>query len=120
MTSNRKADHERLNRMLSFYSPLQRVKEEDRNLLLLTERMTRTMHNDLRNKTDQFSSAIRMLKALNPLEVMERGFSIVYKEGNVANSVSGLKTGEILQVRMQDGSVQTVIQSIEMKEEEEN
>ena len=120
LTSNRKADHDRLNRMLSFYSPMQRVKEEDRNLSLLTERMTRSMQNDLRNKTDQFSSAIRMLKALNPLEVMDRGFSIVYKEGNVANSVSGLKIGETLQVRMQDGSVQTVIQSIELKEEEEN
>ncbi len=120
LTSNRKADHDRLNRMLSFYSPMQRVKEEDRNLSLLTERMTRSMQNDLRNKTDQFSSAIRMLKALNPLEVMDRGFSIVYKEGNVANSVNGLKIGETLQVRMQDGSVQTVIQSIELNEEEEN
>ena len=61
-------------------------------------------------KTDQFSSAIRMLKALNPLEVMDRGFSIVYKEGNVANSVNGLEIGETLQVRLQDGTVETVSQ----------
>lgn len=119
LTTNRKADHDRLDRMLSFYSPLQRVKEENRNLALSTERMSRAMQNDLRNKTDQFSSAIRMLKALNPLEVMERGFSIVYKEGNVANSVIGLEIGETLQVRLHDGTVDAEIKTIMMKDKEE-
>lgn len=119
LTANRKADHDRLDRMLSFYSPLQRVKEENRNLSFLTERMSRSMQNDLRNKADQFSSAIRMLKALNPLEVMERGFSIVYKEGNVAKSVSGLKVGETVQVRLHDGTVGAEIKSITMKDKEE-
>lgn len=120
LTANRKADHDRLNRMLAFYSPLQRIKEEDRNLTLFTERMTRAIQNDLRNKTDQFTSAIRMLKALNPLEVMDRGFAIVYKEGTVTNSVSSLEVGETLQVRLQDGTVETKIKSIKMKDEEEN
>lgn len=120
LTANRKADHDRLDRMLSFYSPLQRIKDEDRNLSLLTERMKRAMQNDLRNKAEQFSSAIRMLKALNPLEVMERGFSIIYKEGTVANSVIGLEIGETLHVRMQDGTVESEIKSITMKDEEEN
>lgn len=120
LTANRKADHNRLDRMLSFYSPLQRIKEEDRNLLVVNERMKRAMQSELRNKTEQFSSAIRMLKALNPLEVMERGFSIAYKEGTVANSVIGLEIGEMLQVRMQDGIVESEIKSITMKDEEEN
>jgi len=120
LTANRKADHDRLNRMLSFYSPLQRIKEEDRNLSLFTDRMTRAIQSDLRNKGDQFTSAIRMLKALNPLEVMDRGFAIVYKEGTVTNSVLGLEVGETLQVRLQDGTVDTEIKSITMKDEEEN
>ena len=119
LTANRKSEHDRLNRMLSFYSPLQKIKEEDRNLLLLTERLSRVIQNDLRNRNDQFSSAIRMLKALNPLDVMDRGFSIVYKDGNVANSVKAIEIGETLQVKMQDGAVETVVKSIIRKEEEE-
>ncbi|HEX5563807.1 MAG TPA: exodeoxyribonuclease VII large subunit [Sporosarcina sp.] len=120
LTANRKADHHRLDRMLSFYSPMQRIKEEDRNLSLLKERMTRATQNELRNKNDRFGSAIRMLKALNPLEVMERGFSIVYKEGNVMNSVNGLGIGDTLKVQLQDGTVETEIKSITLKDEEEN
>ncbi|MFS0689703.1 exodeoxyribonuclease VII large subunit [Sporosarcina sp. 179-K 8C2 HS] len=120
LTANRKAEHARLDRMLSFYSPLQRIKEENRNVLILTERTTRAMQNNLRNKSDQFGSAVRMLKALNPLEVMDRGFSIVYKDGNVANSVNDLDIGETLLVRLQDGTVETEIKSIKKKDEEEN
>ncbi|WP_432358662.1 exodeoxyribonuclease VII large subunit [Sporosarcina sp. UB5] len=119
ITANRKAEHDRLNRMLSFYSPLQRVKEENRTLSILTERMTRTMQNELKNRADTFGSTIRTLKALNPLNVMERGFSITYKDGNVSNSVVGLTVGDTLHVRLKDGTVETEVKSITMKDEEE-
>lgn len=120
LTAKRKVDHDRLDRMLTFYSPMQRIKEENRNLSLLKERATRALQNEVRNKNDRFSSAIRMLKALNPLEVMERGFSIVYKEGYVANSVSGLEVGDRLSIRLQDGIVESEIKSIMLNDEEEN
>lgn len=120
LTANRKAEHDRLNRMLSFYSPAQRIKEEGRKTDIAVQRMTRAMHNDLRKHFDQFNSAIRMLKALNPLDVMERGFSIMYKEGNVANSVKQLEVGETVQVRLQDGTIETKIKSIKMNDEGDN
>ncbi|MCG7345170.1 exodeoxyribonuclease VII large subunit [Sporosarcina sp. ACRSL] len=120
LTASRKADHDRLTRMLSFYSPIQRIKDENRNLLVLSERLTRAAQNELRNRNEQFNSTIRMLKALNPLEVMDRGFAIVYKAGNVTNSVDGLKIGETLKVRLQDGTVETEIKKITMTDEEEN
>lgn len=120
LTANRKAEHDRLQRMLSFYSPLQRIKEEGRKTDMAVERMTRAMHNDLRKQFDQFNSAIRMLKALNPLDVMERGFSIIYKEGNVANSVKQLEVGETVQVRLQDGTIETKIKAITMNDEGDN
>lgn len=120
LTANRKAEHDRLQRMLSFYSPVQRIKEEGRKTDMAVERMTRAMHNDLRKQFDQFNSAIRMLKALNPLDVMERGFSIIYKEGNVANSVKQLEVGETVQVRLQDGMIETKIKAITMNDEGDN
>lgn len=119
LTANRIAEHARLNRMLSSYSPSQRIREGSRNTSLLTERMTRAMRNELRNRTDQFASTIRMLKALNPLDIMDRGFSIVYKDGNVANSIETLEVGDTVHVQLQDGSLETEIKFIKMKDKEE-
>ncbi|MHC8516935.1 exodeoxyribonuclease VII large subunit [Sporosarcina sp. ITBMC105] len=120
LTATRVAEHSRLAKMLAFYSPNVRIKEESRSTTLLTERLTRAMQIELRNKTDHFTASLRMLKALNPLEVMDRGFSIVYKEGNVAKSVNTLTVGDQLTVQLQDGTLQTEIQSIQLKEKEED
>ncbi|WP_339250491.1 exodeoxyribonuclease VII large subunit [Sporosarcina sp. FSL W8-0480] len=119
ITKNRKLKHERLEGMLSFYSPLQRIKEEGRNIDFLTERMTRSIQSDMRKNNDEFNSIIRMLRALNPLDVMERGYSIVYKEGNVINSVKSLEEGSTVQVRLQDGTVEADIKSIKINDKED-
>ncbi|MDN4607779.1 exodeoxyribonuclease VII large subunit [Sporosarcina highlanderae] len=120
ITVNRKANHERLERMLSFYSPIQRIKEESRNIDLFSERLTRTMQIEMQKNSNKFNSIIRMLKALNPLDVMDRGFSIVYKEGNVVNSIENLEVGGTVQVRMQDGTLEADIKSIMLKYKEDN
>ena len=39
-----------------------------------------------------------MLKALNPLTIMERGYSIVYQNEEVANSVKSLEVGGNIQI----------------------
>lgn len=112
LTVNRRAEQARLERMLLFYSPEQKIREGTRNRHLLTERLTRSIQHELRNKNDRFGTSIRMLKALNPLDIMDRGFSIVYKDGNVANSVEDLSVGEQIQVRVQDGVLDAEIKAI--------
>ncbi|WOV88887.1 exodeoxyribonuclease VII large subunit [Sporosarcina oncorhynchi] len=112
LTVNRKAEHERLQRMLLFYSPEQKIKDGTKNASLLTERLTRSILQELRTKKDRFETSIRMLKALNPLDIMDRGFSIVYKDGNVSNSIEDFITGEQIQVRVQDGVLDAEIKSI--------
>ena len=85
----------------------------------LTERLTRTVQQDVRMQSDRFQASVRMLKALNPLNVMERGYSIVYQKNEVANSVKLLEVGENIQIRLQDGTVEATIQSITTNDKEE-
>ncbi|MCZ2260112.1 exodeoxyribonuclease VII large subunit [Sporosarcina sp. G11-34] len=120
ITSRRTFELSKLSGMLSSYSPAQRVREETRTITLLTERLTRVVQQDLRMQTDRFSSSVRMLKALNPLNVMERGYSIVYKDGNVANSVTSLSVGTEINVRLQDGTVEATVQKISTNDKEES
>ncbi len=60
-----------------------------------------------------------MLKALNPLTIMERGYSIVYQKDEVANSVKSLEVGGNIQIRLQDGTAEATVQTITMNEGEE-
>ena len=119
LTVNRKAELERLQRMLLYYSPEQKIKDGAKNTSLLTERLTRSIQQELRTKKDKFETSIRMLKALNPLDIMDRGFSIVYKDGNVSNSIEDFTTGEQIQVRVQDGVLDAEIKSIRTNVEED-
>lgn len=119
ITGYRKSQHQRLSSMLSSFSPEQRIKEGHRSIAVLTERLTRGVHQDVRIRSDRFHSSVRMLKALNPLTVMERGYSIVYQDNEVAKSVRALEVGGNIQIRLQDGTVEAAVQSITMNEGEE-
>ena len=109
----------RFTSMLASYSPMQQVKEQSREVLSLTDRLTKTMQHDFRMHTDRFSSSVRMLQALNPLSIMERGYSIVYQEGHVTKSAKSLQTGSDIQVQLQDGTVNATVQSVELDDKGE-
>lgn len=119
ITGHRLSQYQRLNSMLSTFSPEQRIKKGHRNIVALTERLTRGVHQDVRIQSDRFHASVRMLKALNPLTIMERGYSIVYQNNEVANSTKSLEVGGNIQIRLQDGTVEAMVQKITLHEGEE-
>lgn len=119
LTTRPKSELQRLHSLLTFYAPEKQIKEGCRLVDVLTERLTRAAYQQLRGKDESFKSAIRMLQALNPLAVMDRGFSILYQNGKVANSVQQLEVGDEIEIRLQDGVVEANIQSVTAKNGEE-
>ncbi len=120
ITGHRTSELQRVSSMLSSFSPDQRIKEGHRNVSALTERLTRAVHQDVRIRSDRFHASVRMLKALNPLTIMERGYSIVYQNNEVANSVKTIEVGTNIQIRLQDGTAEATVQSIKMNDGEGN
>lgn len=120
ITGRRASDLHRLSAMLSSFAPDQRIKEEGRNVTVWTERLSRSVHHDVRLKHERLQTAVRMLTALNPLHIMERGYSIVYQNGVVAKSVKSMDIGATLQIRLQDGTVEATVQSMTMNDREES
>ena len=102
----------RLTGMLSTYSPMQNLNEQKREVTALTNRLSRTIQHDFRMHAERFSSSVRMLKALNPLDIMERGYSIVYQQENVINTVNSLDIGTEVQIQLQDGTVTATVNSV--------
>ena len=70
-------------------------------------------------RSDRFHASVRMLQALNPLTIMERGYSIVYKNSEVINSAELLEVGKEIRIRLQDGTAEATVQSIKISDGEE-
>ncbi len=61
------------------------------------------------NKKTLLSSIKQKIEALNPLSILDRGYSVVSKEGVIINSVSSLNKGDVVVIRLKDGEIQAQI-----------
>ena len=49
---------------------------------------------------------------LNPINLLNKGYSIVTKDNSAVGSVTNIDTGDIIEVRMSDGTVECQVESI--------
>ena len=55
---------------------------------------------------------VAKLEALNPLSVLSRGYSVLTKNNKTISSVDLLKNGDIISIRLKDGSVEAITERI--------
>ncbi|AZB43528.1 exodeoxyribonuclease VII large subunit [Bacillus sp. FJAT-42376] len=80
--------------------------------------LTREMSQILAGKQKEFQHSLEKLNALNPLRIMERGYSLVYKEDRLIKSVNGTSEGDKVTVRLQDGTLLCeVMEKVERNDE---
>lgn len=106
----------RLQSQLQQYSPISRMDYNKKELDGLKNRLMNTAKQDLGKHQDRFTSTLRILSSLNPLHVIERGYAIVYQKDAVQKSAAQLKKGDLIQVKMQDGTVQATVESVKQGE----
>lgn len=79
---------------------------------LLDERKHR-LHELLKIQTELKSAELRTkisaLDNLSPTKIMMRGYSLVYKDDKLIHSVSELKTGDNISVKLHDGEIEAAI-----------
>lgn len=96
---------ENISRIISRLSPSVRIESN-------TEKYTKTFASIKKDfsaviaaKEMQLKNTKELLNAFNPLKTLERGYSIVYKDGAVVSSAAEIKTGDIFTVKMSDGEL---------------
>ncbi|GKV68119.1 exodeoxyribonuclease 7 large subunit [Sporosarcina sp. NCCP-2716] len=116
---NRKNQHaEHWQSRLQYVSPLVRLQNSLKATSSSEERLTRAISQIAGRKQEQYITRLRMLQALNPLNVMDRGFSIIYKEGRMVKSVEGMVPGDTVDITLQDGTATAEIRSLTQNREE--
>ncbi|REB10062.1 exodeoxyribonuclease VII large subunit [Sporosarcina sp. BI001-red] len=110
--------YSQINSRFQYVSPAVQLQQLSKESVRAEERLLRAMRQALGGKQDRFLTGIRMLQALNPLSVMERGFTIVYKEGDLVKNAGSLTPGDRVEINLQDGTAIAEIQTIESLKEE--
>jgi exodeoxyribonuclease VII large subunit len=89
---------------------MNRSKEAHQALL---KKLNREMSSIINIKYAQFNESIAKLNALSPLKVMDRGYSLVYQEGNLIKSINQIEEGQMLKVQLKDGQLDCKVHGVE-------
>ncbi len=101
---------------LKYGSPLSRIRARRQDSLRLEEQLQEHMDRILRKKRHELDLYIERMRGLSPLDKLKSGFSYVEDErGQNLRSVRGVRAGQPLTIRMQDGSI--AAQVTEVREE---
>jgi exodeoxyribonuclease VII large subunit len=90
-------------------SPQMKLEKSERMLSDLTVRAENVIKSRWIYAERVLTEKYSKLTALNPLNVLSRGYSLVYKDGKAVSSVNELQTDDLIEVKFADGSKQAVI-----------
>lgn len=64
-------------------------------------------------KRNDYHHLIQLLDAYSPLKILNRGYSVILKEGKAIHSVDDLAIGDMIDIRLNDGFIKANIQTKE-------
>lgn len=98
-----------INRSLKYFIPEYQQRVDD-----LTDSLKRNLELILKEKRQQFELGISRLQALNPLDILRRGYSISVKlpSQDILKDARSLRVGDYINTRLHKGSFFSVIKEI--------
>ena len=80
---------------------------------MLSDRLTRAFTTELNSKKAEMAAAAGKLSALNPMSVISRGYSAVYKSsGKLVKSVNDVSVGDKIEFNTIGGSVGCTVDEV--------
>ncbi len=99
-------------RTLTANSPLGLIQQLQQQLENQTHRYRHSVQSTVTSARSQLAELSRGLNAVNPLQVLARGFSITRNQsGDILKNASSVKSGETLISQLSDGSVESVVKT---------
>ena len=95
------------------------LKDRRQQLERLTPRLDAWAASRLMDSRHRLERAVLRMQTAGPMETMKRGYAILSRDGAVVRSTAALKPGDRLTVRLADGRVQTLVQSVQPDERQE-
>lgn len=83
-----------------------------RDLISYRQRLHDQTRQIVDRQTAEVSRKRQLLEAYNPQNILQRGYAVVYQAGKAVTTVKGQAKGGQLSVRLQDGTIETVITKV--------
>ncbi len=116
----KKTNFSNLQKRLQQIDPKNYFKQNKENYLMAKHRLKRSAASIYRSKASEFTGKVATLKALSPLNILQRGFNVAYTEsGELLKSVAQGHAGDKLQLQLQDGKLFCTINDKEKGAENE-
>ncbi|WP_269927030.1 exodeoxyribonuclease VII large subunit [Paenisporosarcina quisquiliarum] len=97
---------------LTLQNPQRMVLQHQKNVISYEQRLQLAAQKNVQAKGRSFSNMIQLLEALNPLKIMDRGYSLTYQNDQVVKSIEEINPTQPLHIKLQDGVVIASIESI--------
>jgi exodeoxyribonuclease VII large subunit len=98
---------------MNFLSPINRIRNNQQRLDEVLVRMERVFDHRIILSQSRLGGLDARLTALNPIQVLQRGYAIVSdKNGKIVSSVTAVQTGNEITVRLRDGILESEVKRI--------
>ncbi|MBD5104967.1 MAG: exodeoxyribonuclease VII large subunit [Ruminococcaceae bacterium] len=94
--------------LISRLNPRTRIEVNEENYNKTFAAIRKDFSSIIAAKELQFKNTAELIDAFNPLKTLERGYSIVYKDGAVVSAAAEIKKGDTFTVKMSDGEFEAV------------
>ena len=93
-------------------SPEKHIQHMEENRMMLKKRMIHITESQIRFKKERFEGILKNLNAINPLAILERGYSICSKEGESLKNTEGINPGDDIKIKLSRGSLDCKVKKI--------
>lgn len=116
LTIVKRGQHEMLHKRLWRNHPSEALRQGKIKFERTQKDLNRAMLQILTKKQTEFDRIISALRILNPLKIMDRGYSLAYTEDNrLVKSVDQVKASDQIQVQLTDGRLFCIVENIKEK-----
>ena len=93
-------------------SPEKHIQHMEENRMMLEKRMLHITESQIRFNKERFEGILKNLNAINPLAILERGYSICSKDEESLKNTEGINPGDDIKIRLSRGSLDCKVKKI--------
>lgn len=97
------------NKQLELLSPIKKINDNNNLLNNNINSLNNLFNNIIINNDKKINHLIDKLIILNPLNIMKKGYSIIYKDNNIVSTIDDINVNDNIDVRLQDGIIKTKV-----------
>lgn len=110
--TNYRNELQNLKRSYAFRRPEDLIFQKMQRLDEISRQLISEIHHILTLQQQNLTSRQQQLHSLNPLEILRRGYSICYKDGQVIKDVKQLEMLDVVQVKLSKGQFLSQVQML--------